>query len=450
MALSKRLDDFIFTSVKNNRANLFLNNNNGEIMFTVNTNSYSLDDIKSNPKVKESFINDLKTQRQNINVTNINSTTYQAQLKARNTLITNVTQYEGEYFVQPYIEYSHEANTEIKPQSEVITEQLISDANQVNTDVEIITKNDILAKIEAATRLGTIDQLVGGVNNIISEKIGKTYRQVYNEELAALDENKTYKQSLIERVLQANNIDPNELNDDEALSRTKDTTKLDSKAFTAWLSKNLPQLSVGDKSNLEQLKLNLTDTFGMFKGMTIYLFDGAGSKTAFHEAFHGVFRNFLSLDEKHAIIKEAKTKYSVPTEDELKSLQEGLSRTYTNEQLTYLYYEEKLADEFAEFTYNYNNKSFLQKLGRSISDFFNKILSLFNLFTLNNSAVETVFTNINKAKYSKSKSSKVEGVSIVNRPLEVFKDEVAYSKALRDKFNTINIFFNFITFHNWN
>lgn len=551
MDLSKKLDDFIFTSIKNDRANLFIKDDNGKLIFKVNTHLYSLDDIKTNKKTKEAFIDDLNTQRQNINVTNINSTAYQAQLKARNTLITNVTQYEGEYFVQPYIEYTHEANTENKPQAEVITEQLTFDANQNNTDVNVKIvdierrRTEDLKNIESlrlqdlktwvANKANSIEetkkQILEDINNdetftdlqkdilkiqveelfvvngnrnpFIMDDIKGVYKEYkgtsveswlkyhfpnltkeeyfkilpveeldniflehkiailgneegesglpentfevskdkinakYDAELVSLkqDNTKTESQNLVEKALSANNIDINQLNDDEALSRTLDTTKLDSKAFKAWLSKNLPQLSVGDKSNLEQLKLNLTDTFGMFKGMTIYLFDGAGSKTAFHEAFHGVFRNFLSLDEKHAIINEAKTKYTQPTEDELKSLQEGLSRTYTNEQLTYLYYEEKLADEFAEFTYNYNNKTFLQKLGRTINDFFNKILSLFNLFTLNNSAVETVFTNINKAKYSKSKSSKVEGVSIVNRPLEVFNDEVAYSKALRDKFN---------------
>jgi len=48
-------------------------------------------------------------------------------------------------------------------------------------------KAEILGKIDAATKLGTIDELVGGANNDVSDAIGKTYRQLYNEELAALE-----------------------------------------------------------------------------------------------------------------------------------------------------------------------------------------------------------------------------------------------------------------------
>jgi hypothetical protein len=47
-------------------------------------------------------------------------------------------------------------------------------------------KSEILGKIDAAIKLGTIDELVGGANNDVSGAKGKTYRQLYNAELVAL------------------------------------------------------------------------------------------------------------------------------------------------------------------------------------------------------------------------------------------------------------------------
>ena len=61
------------------------------------------------------------------------------------------------------------------------------------------------------------------------------------------------------------------------------------------------------------------------------------------------------------------------TNEELINLQKGLNNLYTQEQLTYLYYEEKLADYFGEYTYNKNDKNLLAKIGTAIRDFFNKI-----------------------------------------------------------------------------
>ena len=217
------------------------------------------------------------------------------------------------------------------------------------------------------------------------------------------------------------------LNNNDALSTTKDLTKLDRKAFAKWLAKNLPQLTLSDIDKLTDLKTNITDAFGLFKDLTIYLFDGAGNKTAYHEAFHGVFRNMLSQEQRDALITEAIGRYTAPTEGELFQLQDALKKEYTTEELTYLYYEEKLADEFGEFTNRYNDKNWLQKLGTAIADFFNKILSYFNIFTRNpESEINSLFNSINKGKFSNKVINK--------RELSSFNTEYAASRNLTKVF----------------
>lgn len=381
--LSKILDNYIYSSNYNDRASMFITKNKyNQIVLHTNDTDFPLVSINTNEKVKKDFIKALTYNRQNINVTNINTSKAQQELKDRNALITNVTTYQGEYFVQPYLEYSYNA---LEHKSDILTntEELNNEVNQKNTEI---------------------------VKESLEDKLN--------------------------RLRSIKDITDDELDEDEALSKTKDVTKLDIKQFKTWLSKNLPQISLADESLLKELKTNLVDVYGMYKNMNIYLFEGSGNKTAYHEAFHGIFRNLLSLNEKEVILEEVIKKYPYPLIETLKSLQEGLNKDYTYKQLTYLYYEEKLADEFAEFSNNYNNKSFLEKLTSKIKDFFNKILSLFNIFTLNNqSKIDQLFDNINKGKLSVRKKNIINNnLEIFNRPFEVFNNEYAYSKALRKVF----------------
>ena len=135
----------------------------------------------------------------------------------------------------------------------------------------------------------------------------------------------------------------------------------------------------------------------------------------------------LSQEQRDALIAEAISKYTAPTEGELFQLQDALKEEYTTEELTYLYYEEKLADEFGEFTNRYNDKNWLQKLGTAIADFFNKILSYFNIFTRNpESEITSLFNSINKGKFSNKVINK--------RDLTSFNTEYAASRDLTKVF----------------
>jgi len=214
------------------------------------------------------------------------------------------------------------------------------------------------------------------------------------------------------------------MNGDDAFSKTLLTNKeLNRSEFKKWLSKNLPQFTLSDVELLKDIKDNSVDAYGMFRDSTIYLFEGATMGIAYHEAFHGVFRNLLSNEDKFKLIEEAISKYTAPTTEDLYNLQQGLTRDYNNEELTFLYYEEKLAEAFDKFSTDYNNKS----IGDKILAFFNKILAFFKLVKSNpNDNIEELFNNIHKGNYSNIQSSP-KGTKIINRELQI---DNAYSRKL--------------------
>ena len=225
-----------------------------------------------------------------------------------------------------------------------------------------------------------------------------------------------------------NDIKNVKIDENGAASKSIDNTVLNRVLFEKWLKKNLPQLSLSEITDINELKDTIIDAFGLFKDSTIFLFEGAGNKTAYHEAFHGVFRNLLTVKQREELINEAKTKYPAPTLEDLNNLQKDLKNQYTEQQLTNLYYEEQLSDAFAIFSNDKNSKSLLGKLSDAIVRFFNKILRYFNLLQNNDlSKIENLFDNINNGKLATMKS---KSNSVVNIPIF---SEYAYSKVLNEQ-----------------
>ena len=272
------------------------------------------------------------------------------------------------------------------------------------------------------------------VNKII-DNYSKSINAKYDAELKALEQpskptaEDIKKQSFQDKLNRANNA----IIKEKGASKTIDNTILNRNLFEKWLKKNLPQLNLSDVNNVFALKDTIIDAFGLFKDSTIFLFEGAGMKTAYHEAFHGVFRNLLTVKQREEIVSEAKTKYPAPTLEDLNSLQKDLKNQYTEQQLTYLYYEEKIADSFATFVNDKNSRSLLGKLSDAIVNFFNKIIQYFNLFkSKETSALNSLFDNINNGKLATIKSN---SDSVVNIPIF---SEYAYSKKLNKQLGVSN------------
>lgn len=109
--------------------------------------------------------------------------------------------------------------------------------------------------------------------------------------------------------------------------------------------------------------------FGAFYQSVIYLDQNRATKgTTYHEAFHGVYRVLTTESERNKILKEAKKKYAPPTKSDIEALKSvpayaGKSDNY----LVDLYYEEKMADDFADKA-NKSPKTWLGKLFEKISN----------------------------------------------------------------------------------
>jgi hypothetical protein len=375
------LQPYIYASQSKRGAALTVKFEDGKLKFWANGNNITLDDFESKTNKRNIFLNGLKSLKQNINITgqnNINNVDVQKQLVERNTLLTNTTTFEGEYFVQPYVEYTQN--------------------NYVPLGVAVITEK---------------------------EKLDLTSIQPENESVNSLDEK-------VKNKLNSLDLDT-PLNQNDALSQSFDKTLLDRTKFNKWLNNKLPQLKLSDVKSIYQLQDTLIDAFGLFRDSTIYLFEGAGMKTAYHESFHGVFRNLLTIKQREDLINESVSKYPEPTEEYLNNLQKDLKNTYSKEQLTYLYYEEQLADDFAKYAYDRNDNTFWTKLGNKIKDLFNKIFNLYRIFKSNDTTtINNLFSNINKGKLAtlNSKSNSVTNKSLYN--------EYAYSKKLDSKFGVSN------------
>lgn len=495
----RALQPYVYSSKHKQGAMLLVQKENGKIIIYSNGIKISLNDFNSGTVLTKKFLSGMKGLAQNIDVTNINNPVVQQKMADRGTLITNVTTFNGEYFVQPYVEFSFNSMTEEKPaitnnqinklsavqpsstptasvstdvkadierrrQEEIDKETPIKNENitvdfggGVSVKYQVITYKDGSVKIstvserskrysrlsdEAFKDYAKIDFESDAKGIIKTELVKDDYTDKESQEIKAAKEKTINAKAELAALEQPSKVTSeeddflNDLNDiknvkiDEngAASKSIDNTVLNRALFEKWLKKNLPQLSLSEITDINELKDTIIDAFGLFKDSTIFLFEGAGNKTAYHEAFHGVFRNLLTVKQREELINEAKTKYPAPTLEDLNNLQKDLKNQYTEQQLTNLYYEEQLSDAFAIFSNDKNSKSLLGKLSDAIVRFFNKILRYFNLLQNNDlSKIENLFDNINNGKLATMKST---SNSVVNIPIF---SEYAYSKVLNEQ-----------------
>ena len=170
-------------------------------------------------------------------------------------------------------------------------------------------------------------------------------------------------------------------------------------------------------------------TYGLFKNSIIYLGREVPKGVEYHEAFHAVFRILLNPAQRVKVLQEAVSRYGKPTSEQLDELR-SLNDKYSNlslKELTNLWYEEKLADEFMDLMNNKTEpakeKSFLQK----ILDFLKKIVNLFkNSEPEVLSEIDGLFNSIKGGKFRNAKP-----VSIIDNNLSVFSS-LKYSSTNED------------------
>jgi len=232
------------------------------------------------------------------------------------------------------------------------------------------------------------------------EEVGRKNSAAYAELSTLKNTTATTKQEIVPPNQPRHDISNIKINDsdDWAESRTKLEGGEINQASLKALNKILPGLTVANAKLAEEVGKNMKDTYGMFHNMLIYLFKGATNQTLFHEAFHGVFRNILSDTERKAVLDDAIKKYDKPDAARLQFLRDGKGNAnLSDEILTQLHYEERLADDFGKHADGVFNPS----LGQRILNFFNKIVDLFNVFrNANTDQINNLFEAVTKGKFA--------------------------------------------------
>jgi len=156
--------------------------------------------------------------------------------------------------------------------------------------------------------------------------------------------------------------------------------------------------TITDKNNLLDKVINNGITFGYVQDLTIYLAKNSPLGTGYHEAFHGVFRTFLSDDQIAKYLEKAKEEFGKPTQAQLNKLK-STSSSFANlskEKLENLYYEEKMADKFRDYMLNKKPKTFFTRL-------FNYLKKIINYFTNTPTTLDMLFEDIAVGKFKKAK-----------------------------------------------
>jgi hypothetical protein len=200
----------------------------------------------------------------------------------------------------------------------------------------------------------------------------------------------------------------------------QETTPINIDEVSKRLADILPP-EIGVKA-IEELVTGLANnafTYGLFKNAVIYLGKEAPKGVEYHEAFHAVFRMLLTPAQQAKVISEARELYDRPTAEQLKELR-ALSDEYAKlnlKELTSLYYEEKLADDFMDLMNGTRQapkeKSFLQKM----LDLLKKIVNFFKGGNPDDIAnIDALFNSIKSGAFSNAKV-----VSAPTNNLSLFK-----------------------------
>lgn len=155
--------------------------------------------------------------------------------------------------------------------------------------------------------------------------------------------------------------------------------EIDLKQELSWLKEVLPGLSTEDRLKIQKGLITVAEkgaqAWGQYENGIITLSDIAAEGTVYHEAFHAVYDLMTTQEEKENLMREAVEKYGDLSDGQL---------------------EERLAEEFREYTMGIKNKS----LGKRILDFFKSLFSKVNNWNRIKPYTYSFFQQINQGKFA--------------------------------------------------
>ena len=162
---------------------------------------------------------------------------------------------------------------------------------------------------------------------------------------------------------------------------------------------------------------------GWFENMAFHVWSNAEVGTEYHEAFHGMFRMFLTNNQRSGLYNEARKIFS---DVNIKSKEDQLKRIYkkfNESEISELALEELMADKFRDYVISEQEDT---SLGKAIIDFFKDLYLFVKALVTNNLTMKQVFRIANaksgtmlgrtKAKMLRNSDKFITSNSDVNTP----------------------------------
>jgi len=170
-----------------------------------------------------------------------------------------------------------------------------------------------------------------------------------------------------------------------------------------WHAENVPNIPYEILENL----VNINDTeraYGVYEDGVAKFYKGGLSAAPYHELFHPIWQDFLSQDERQAII------------DEFKANKGSFTERFTGNKIDYneatdKQIEERIADDFGEFRVG---KLPARSLSEKVLSFFRAIIEFVKQFVQKPSKKTELFKAIDAGKYKEKKVSETPVGTVVN------------------------------------
>jgi hypothetical protein len=184
--------------------------------------------------------------------------------------------------------------------------------------------------------------------------------------------------------------------DNPATSRKtdEDTKSWDKKKELAKLSKILPS-DIAVKVVDDVSKIFNVNAWGVYHDAVIYLNSTNKRGTAYHEAFHAVYRSILNSEERANLLAEAVKQFAAPTDSEFRSYKE-----WYGDRAMYVWYEEQMADAYADYSLANDDK--YSGFTGAIKKLFDRIKMWFGIINKHNNVVEELFYKIEDGSFKNS------------------------------------------------
>lgn len=165
------------------------------------------------------------------------------------------------------------------------------------------------------------------------------------------------------------------------------------------------------------------DAFGVFVDNVVYIAKNAPSGTIFHEAFHKIFRTYLTPRQRKALYKEASKRYKHKLDLDVISKMMDDYNIDENEAYT-LWLEEEMAEEFRPYI---ANEEFIpNSISERIRNFFKELRLLIKQYLGKDMNIDEVFFmgakgKIRKSNIVRNKSNAAKGAAY--RRIEAYSND---------------------------